>query len=159
MDKISAIARKYKLNIVEDCAQAAGSLFGINKTGTIGDCGSFSFYPTKNFGAYGDGGAITTNNNLLYEKILMIRNYGLSSRYQHDYDGLNSRLDEVQAAVLATKLKFLDSWNQKRRKIAKKGKDKYFRYFDNKIIADFIINKILGTKITKKIKWMVELKY
>jgi len=118
MNKINSIAKKYKLKIVEDCAQAAGSLFGNKKTGTIGDCGAFSFYPTKNLGGYGDGGIISTNNDLLYEKLIMIRNYGQSSRYLHDYDGLNSRLDEIQAAILRIKLKYLDEWNRKRRQIA-----------------------------------------
>lgn len=126
MNKINSIAKKYKLKIVEDCAQAAGSLFGNKKTGTIGDCGAFSFYPTKNLGGYGDGGIISTNNDLLYEKLIMIRNYGQSSRYLHDYDGLNSRLDEIQAAILKIKLRYLDEWIGKRIQIA--------QYYDENLI-------------------------
>jgi len=118
MNKIIAIAREYKLKIVEDCAQATGSLFGEVKVGTLGNCGAFSFYPTKNLGAYGDGGAITTNDKSIFNKLLMIRNYGQSTRYNHDVNGLNSRLDELQAAILRIKLKYLDDWNEKRRQIA-----------------------------------------
>ena len=119
MDKIFTIVKRYNLKIVEDCAQAAGSLYGNNKTGTLGDCGAFSFYPTKNIGAYGDAGAISTNSEVLYKKLRMLRNYGQNSRYYHDLNGLNSRLDEFQAAILSVKLKYLDKWNEKRRQIAK----------------------------------------
>jgi len=118
MNNIIEIARKNKLKIVEDCAQAAGSVYGNKKTGTLGDCGAFSFYPTKTIGAYGDGGAITTNCELLYKKLITMRNYGQSSRYHHDYDGLNSRLDEIQATILRIKLKYLDKWNNIRGQIA-----------------------------------------
>ena len=120
MNRIKKIAKKHNLTVVEDCAQATGALYKGKKVGTIGDCGAFSFYPTKNLGSYGDGGAIITNSEEIYLKAKLYRNYGQEDKYNHTLNGLNSRLDEVQAAVLATKLKFLDSWNQKRRKIAKK---------------------------------------
>jgi len=120
MNMIKKIAKKHNLTVVEDCAQATGTLYKGKKVGTIGDCGAFSFYPTKNLGAYGDGGAIITNNEEIYLKAKLYRNYGQEDKYNHTLNGLNSRLDEVQAAVLTTKLKFLDSWNEKRRKIAKK---------------------------------------
>ena len=120
MNMITKIAKKHNLAVVEDCAQATGALYKGKKVGTIGDCGAFSFYPTKNLGAYGDGGAIVTNSEKIYLKAKLYRNYGQEDKYNHTLNGLNSRLDEIQAAVLATKLKFLDSWNQKRRKIAKK---------------------------------------
>ena len=120
MNMIKKIAKKHNLTVVEDCAQATGALCKGKKIGTIGDCGAFSFYPTKNLGSYGDGGAIITNSEEVYLKAKLYRNYGQEDKYNHTVNGLNSRLDEIQAAVLATKLKFLDSWNQKRRKIAKK---------------------------------------
>lgn len=120
MNMITKIAKKHNLAVVEDCAQATGALYKGKKVGTIGDCGAFSFYPTKNLGAYGDGGAIVTNSEKIYLKAKLYRNYGQEDKYNHTLNGLNSRLDEIQAAVLATKLKFLDNWNRKRREIAKK---------------------------------------
>jgi len=114
MKAIGDIARKYDLKIIEDCAQSAGATFGKKKTGNIGHCGAFSFYPTKNLGAYGDGGAVTTNDTGIYNKLLQLRNYGQSTRYYHDSPGINSRLDEMQAAMLRVKLKHLDIWNHKR---------------------------------------------
>lgn len=124
LDKIAMIARKYRLPVVEDCAQSCGTTYGARRTGSFGHCGAFSFYPTKNLGAYGDAGAVTTNDRRLYEKLRMLRNYGQSDRYHHDRFGLNSRLDEVQAAILRVKLKHLDAWNRKRREIA----DSYRRH-------------------------------
>ena len=120
MNMITKIAKKHNLAVVEDCAQATGALYKGKKVGTIGDGGAFSFYPTKNLGAYGDGGAIVTNSEKIYLKAKLYRNYGQEDKYNHTLNGLNSRLDEIQAAVLATKLKFLDNWNRKRREIAKK---------------------------------------
>ncbi|MFH1582992.1 MAG: DegT/DnrJ/EryC1/StrS family aminotransferase [Candidatus Falkowbacteria bacterium] len=119
MDKIMKIARKYKLAVVEDCAQAAGSAYKGRKAGTFGDLGAFSFYPSKNLGAYGDAGCIITNNKKLAEKVRAFRDYGQDGRYNHVYLGLNSRLDEIQAAILRVKLKHLDRWNKQRRRLAK----------------------------------------
>jgi len=118
MDEIIKIAKKYNLKIVEDCAQAVGATFQNKKVGSLGDCGAFSFYPTKNLGAYGDGGAVTTNDEITYQKLISMRNYGQTTRYLHETKGINSRLDEIQAAILSVKLKYLDEWNNKRKKIA-----------------------------------------
>ncbi|MDR1699139.1 MAG: DegT/DnrJ/EryC1/StrS family aminotransferase [Prevotellaceae bacterium] len=118
MDTINAIAQKHGLKVVEDCAQAAGSEYRGKKAGVLGDLATFSFYPTKNLGAYGDAGAITTNSKVLYEKLLSLRNYGQTKRYYHDLQGINSRLDEMQAAILRVKLTYLDAWNNRRRAIA-----------------------------------------
>lgn len=118
MDPIMEIAQKYNLIIIEDCAQAHGAMYKGKKVGTFG-IGCFSFYPTKNLGALGDGGAIVTNNDELAEKIRALRNYGSSKKYYNDYIGYNSRLDELQAAFLRIKLKYLDDINDHKRKLAK----------------------------------------
>lgn len=118
LDNIKALAKKHDLKIMEDCAQSTGTTYKGHKTGSYGDCASFSFYPTKNLGAYGDGGAITTSDREVYEKLKSLRNYGQTRRYYHDYEGINSRLDEVQAAILRVKLPYLDQWNLRRRDIA-----------------------------------------
>ncbi len=116
MARINKIARKHKLIVIEDCSQAQGSLLNSKKVGSLGDIGTFSFYPTKNLGAFGDAGAITTNNFQIYKKILMLRNHGQKNRNVHEILGTNSRLDSFQAAVLLNKLKYLDIQNKKRLK-------------------------------------------
>lgn len=118
MDLIQQVANEYGVKIVEDCAQACGTKYRGVKVGSFGLCGAFSFYPTKNLGAYGDAGTIVTNDEDIYHRLLALRNYGQTSRYQHATHGLNSRLDELQAAILRVKLKYLDSWNQQRAAIA-----------------------------------------
>ena len=123
MEKIMSIAKKHNLFVVEDNAQAMGCAYTfsngrIMKTGGIGHIGCTSFYPSKNLGAYGDGGAITTNDDQLAEKIKMIAAHGQSKRYYHDVVGVNSRLDTIQAAILSIKLKHLDQYNAARRKAA-----------------------------------------
>jgi dTDP-4-amino-4,6-dideoxygalactose transaminase len=118
MDKLNKLAKKYKLKIIEDAAQAHGAKFNGRKAGSFGDLGCFSFYPTKNLGAYGDGGAITTNSKELYKKCLRLRNYGSDVKYIHEINGLNSRLDEIQAAILSIKLPYLDSFVKRRNEIA-----------------------------------------
>ena len=118
MDAIKAIADKNNLLIIEDCAQASGATFKDKKCGSMGNCGAFSFYPTKNLGAYGDGGAITTNDEGVFSKLLALRNYGQARRYYHESKGINSRLDEIQAAILNVKLKYLDQFNRERQEIA-----------------------------------------
>lgn len=120
MDDILEIAGKYKLNVIEDCAQAHGATFKGKKVGTFGDVGCFSFYPGKNLGALGDGGAIVTNRYELSERIRTLGNYGSDRKYHHIYKGLNSRLDELQAGFLRVKLRQLDSYNQERNEIAHK---------------------------------------
>lgn len=119
MEKIWKIAKKYNLKIIEDSAQAHGAIYQENRTGNIGDASGFSFYPGKNLGCIGDGGAVTTNDEELFNKIKAIANYGSDRKYHHIYKGVNSRLDEIQAAVLDVKLKHLDSDNNKRREISK----------------------------------------
>jgi dTDP-4-amino-4,6-dideoxygalactose transaminase len=118
MKPLRAIAKKHNLWLIEDAAQAAGSIYKGEKAGSMGDCNAFSFYPTKNLGAFGDGGAVTTDNKALYQKLVMLRNYGQSKHFYHDTFGINSRLDELQAAILRVKLRFLDTWNERRNAIA-----------------------------------------
>lgn len=118
MDPICEIAVRHNLKVVEDCAQSVGASYKNIKTGCIGHVNAFSFYPTKNLGAYGDGGAITTDNESIYRKLLQLRNYGQRVRYYHDTFGINSRLDEMQAAILRVKLKYLEEWNNRRRQHA-----------------------------------------
>lgn len=120
---IIKIAKKHKLKVVEDACQAHGAKFEGRRVGSFSDLGCFSFYPTKNLGAYGDGGMITTNSKKLYELCLMYRNYGQKNRYEHLVKGLNSRLDELHAAILNEKLKSLVYLNGRRKKAAK-------RYFE-----------------------------
>ncbi|MSS70115.1 MAG: DegT/DnrJ/EryC1/StrS family aminotransferase [Candidatus Latescibacteria bacterium] len=118
MDPILEIARRRGLRVVEDCAQAHGATYRGRKAGTMGDTGCFSFYPSKNLGAVGDGGLVTTNDAGLAERLKQLRNYGQERRYYHKVKGFNSRLDELQAAVLLAKLSHLDGWNARRREIA-----------------------------------------
>lgn len=118
MDEIMAIAKKHNLKVVEDCAQAFGAKYKGIPVGGIGDAGCFSFYPSKNLGAYGDGGMMITNNPQIYEKVKLLRNHGTTGPYEHSFIGYNSRLDEIQAAILRIKLKHIDTYNMKRRNIA-----------------------------------------
>lgn len=118
MDKILSIAKKYKLAVVEDACQTHGALFLDKNVGTFGDLACFSFYPSKNLGAYGDGGAITTQSIKFTNLIKKLREYGTTSKYTYDLIGINSRLDPIQAAILQIKLKYLKQWNQKKIKLA-----------------------------------------
>lgn len=118
MDVIMTLAKKHHLAVVEDAAQAHGAEYHGHKAGTLGDCACFSFYPSKNLGAYGDGGAIVTNNDDLARKMKMFANHGRIEKYDHEFEGINSRLDGLQAAILDVKLRFLDQWNARRRAIA-----------------------------------------
>ena len=119
MAKIWELAKKYNLKIIEDSAQAHGAIYKGKRTGNLGDASGFSFYPGKNLGCLGDGGCITTNDDELAAKVRAIRNYGSNVKYNNIYKGVNSRLDEIQAAVLAIKCKYLDEYNRKRREIAR----------------------------------------
>lgn len=123
MDKIQEIARKYELEIIEDCAQCHGSKYNGKLAGTIGHIGCFSFYPTKPLGALGDAGAILTDDDGLAEKVRLLRNYGSKVKYVNEINGVNSRMDEVQAALLKVGLKYLDSGNEERRRQAKQYRD------------------------------------
>jgi len=118
MKPIMEIAGRYELAVIEDAAQAIGASQDGTKCGNFGDCGCFSFYPTKNLGGFGDGGLVTTNSKTLAEKIKILRDHGQSPRYFYKVIGGNFRLDSIQAAVLNVKLKYLDEWNEKRRRIA-----------------------------------------
>jgi dTDP-4-amino-4,6-dideoxygalactose transaminase len=115
---IMRIAKKHKLKVIEDCAQAHGALYKNKKVGSFGDAACFSFYPTKNLGAFGDGGMVITNSEEIRDRMLLLRDYGRKGRYEHIIKGYNSRLDTLQAAILRVTLKHLDEWNEKRRKNA-----------------------------------------
>ena len=130
MEKIWNIAKKYNLKIIEDSAQAHGARYKDKKAGNLGDASGFSFYPGKNLGALGDGGAVTTNDKNLAEVIKAVRNYGSHKKYENLYKGINSRLDEIQAAVLRVKLKHLEDETSMRRKIA----DWYIKNINNNLI-------------------------
>lgn len=129
-EKIGELCRKYNLKLVEDNAQSHGCVYKGRKTGSLGDAAGHSFYPGKNLGALGDGGAVTTNDKMLAETIRALANYGSTKKYVFKYRGRNSRLDEIQAAVLSTKLKHLDEDNKRRKEIAKQ----YISKIHNKLI-------------------------
>ncbi len=118
MDAINMIANKYQIKVIEDAAQAHGARYKGRRVGTLGDAAGFSFYPGKNLGAIGDGGAVTTNDPVLADNIRVLCNYGSRVKYQNEVKGFNSRLDELQAAFLREKLKKLDEWNACRKVIA-----------------------------------------
>lgn len=118
LEPILEIANKYNLFVIEDAAQSLGALYKRKKIGTFGDCGCFSFFPTKNLGCYGDGGMIITDNLEIAEKIKILRVHGAKPKYHHLIVGYNSRLDAIQAVCLSLKLKYIDEWNKKRREKA-----------------------------------------
>ena len=143
MKKIIQIAKKYKLKIIEDCSQSHGAQLDKKKAGSYGDIGCFSFYPTKNLGSIGDAGAIITNNNLIYQKLLKMREYGWKPKFNSNIYGWNSRLDEIQAGILNIKLDILNLLNQKRIKIA--------NYYNDNIKNDQIILPKKNFKNTKHV--------
>lgn len=118
MEKITEIARCHAIKVIEDSAQAHGATYKERLVGGLGDAAAFSFYPGKNLGAFGDGGAVTTNNEELASRIRLLRNYGAGEKYHHEIIAGNSRLDELQAALLRVKLNVLDDWNRRRRAVA-----------------------------------------
>jgi len=126
MDEINAISKEKNIAVIEDAAQSHGADYKNKRVGSLGDIACFSFYPTKSLGGFGDGGMIVTNNEDVYEKTKMLRDYGRQGRYEHKIKGYNSRLDTVQAVILSAKLKYLDQWNDMRRKIA----DAYTRHLE-----------------------------
>ena len=130
-DRVGALTRKYGLLLVEDNAQAHGCRFGTQLTGSLGQAAGHSFYPTKNLGALGDAGAVTTNDPALADCLIMLRNYGSSRKYVFDCRGRNSRMDEIQAAVLRVRLKYLDEDNSRRRDIA----EYYHRHIHNPFVT------------------------
>ena len=144
MNAINQIAEKYDLKVIEDAAQAHGATYNGKRTGNLGNAAGFSFYPGKNLGALGDAGAITTNDGQLAEKIRALRNYGSHVKYENLYKGVNSRLDEIQAAILRIKLKELDRENERRREIA----TYYLNHINNsKIILPKIVNRDLSSHV------------
>ena len=118
MDSILSMSRKYKLKVIEDTAQAFGAEYKGKKAGTMGDCGTVSFFPGKNLGAFGDAGMVITNNKIVAERIKILRNQGNKAKYYHLLLGYNNRMDTLQAAILKVKLKYLDAWNRKRQENA-----------------------------------------
>lgn len=137
MDAIKTIAKKHNLLVFEDAAQAHGALYKGKKAGSLSDAAGFSFYPGKNLGALGDGGAVTTNDENIAKKIVALSSYGSDYKYHHIYKGVNSRLDEVQCGFLRVKLKNLDRWNNDRKRIA----NRYLTEITNPLIKLPIINK------------------
>jgi dTDP-4-amino-4,6-dideoxygalactose transaminase len=133
MDPIMDIARRHDLLVIEDACQAHGAEYNGKLAGSIGDVGCFSFYPGKNLGAYGEAGAITTNNEKLAQKISMLRDHGQSKKYFHKMIGWNARMDGLQGAILNVKLKHLPKWNEARRKIAI-NYDKLLKNLDGLVI-------------------------
>ncbi|NLV85307.1 MAG: DegT/DnrJ/EryC1/StrS family aminotransferase, partial [Spirochaetales bacterium] len=118
MDPIISIAKKHNLNLVGDCAQAHGSLYKGKKIAQLADITCYSFYPGKNLGAYGDAGAIVTDNDVWAEKARKFANHGRAAKYNHEFEGVNSRMDGIQGAVLSVKLKYIEQWTEKRRRNA-----------------------------------------
>jgi dTDP-4-amino-4,6-dideoxygalactose transaminase len=118
MDPILEIARRHDLRVIEDAAQAHGAIYKGRRAGSLGDAAGFSFYPAKNLGCYGDGGAVATNDPALAERLRMLRNLGQRQKNHHEIQGFNRRLDTLQAAILSVNLACLDSWNANRRRIA-----------------------------------------
>jgi dTDP-4-amino-4,6-dideoxygalactose transaminase len=159
MDEITRFARQHNLAIVEDCAQAIGSEYKGKKVGGIGEVGCFSFFPSKNLGAFGDGGMCTTNDDELAERLRMLRVHGSRKRYYHEESGLNSRLDEIQAAILRIKLPHIDEWNHARQAVA----DRYdaqlkplaqflktpYRYTDSKHVFHQYTLQLQGAQAAK----------
>lgn len=118
MDELVKISKKYNLFLIEDAAQAHGAIWKSKNIGSFGDLACFSFYPGKNLGAFGDGGAVVGKNKQIIAKIKALSNHGRVKKYEHDMEGINSRLDAIQASILKVKLKYLDKWNEERRNIA-----------------------------------------
>lgn len=149
-NSLSDIAKKYNLKIIEDNAQAIGAEYNSKKAGSLGDASAFSFYPSKNLGALGDAGAVTTSNDELAEIIRALANYGSKKKYINEYQGLNSRLDEMQAAFLDIKLKFLNQENEYRRKLA----SIYLNGIKNdSIVLPFLKNTNIKVEENKEHTW------
>ncbi|MEE9487221.1 MAG: DegT/DnrJ/EryC1/StrS family aminotransferase [Candidatus Brocadiales bacterium] len=141
MDELEELCRTHDLKLVEDAAQAHGAEYKGRRVGTIGNVACFSFYPSKNLGAYGDGGAVVTNDEAIADKARMLRNHGRHEKYCHEIEGCNSRLDALQAAILSVKLKYLDEWNKKRRQHA--------RYYDELLSS---VENVITPTIPAKMK-------
>ncbi|WP_150468053.1 DegT/DnrJ/EryC1/StrS family aminotransferase [Francisella sp. SYW-9] len=151
MDKINALASKYNLKVIEDSAQSHGAYFSDKKSGNLGDASGFSFYPGKNLGALGDAGAVTTNDKVLADTITALANYGSHEKYKNLYKGTNSRLDEIQAAMLRVKLKYLEQDIKARREIA----NYYIKNINNQKIILPIKNSQLNIQNYQNHVWHV----
>ncbi|MEE9584420.1 MAG: DegT/DnrJ/EryC1/StrS family aminotransferase, partial [Candidatus Brocadiales bacterium] len=141
MEELKELCQSYNLLLIEDAAQAHGAEYKGQRVGTLGDAACFSFYPAKNLGAYGDGGAVVTNDERIADKVRMLRDHGRHEKYCHEIEGYNSRLDALQAAILSVKLKYLDGWNEKRRQHA--------QYYD-KLLSS--VKNVITTKVLDKAK-------
>ena len=137
MDPIIELAKKYNLKVIEDAAQSLGATYKDKQSGSMGDFGAFSFFPTKNLGAYGDGGMIVTNNDELAERARILRVHGAKPKYYHSIVGLNSRLDEIQAAVLNVKFKYLPKWIEQKRKVAEIYNKLFAKDLSGKVITPY----------------------
>ncbi|MGB3514632.1 MAG: DegT/DnrJ/EryC1/StrS family aminotransferase [Microcoleaceae cyanobacterium] len=141
MTRLMAIARSHHLIVIEDCAQATGAEWLGKKVGSFGDIGCFSFFPTKNLGAFGDGGAVTTNNSAIAAQVRILKNHGQSAKYYYEQIGINSRLDTIQAAIIQVKLRYLDTWNEQRRNLAAR----YYEFL-NGITDIFLPQELAGSR-------------
>ena len=154
LDKLAALCADKNLFLIEDCAQAHGASFYSQKVGSFGDLAAWSFYPTKNLGAVGDAGAITTNSQSLAQKCRSLRNYGQTDRYTHEFQGLNSRLDELQAALLCKKLPYLDRWTSARRLVAYSYWDKidnpYVQLLDKPLDRHSHVHHLFVVKVSDR---------
>jgi dTDP-4-amino-4,6-dideoxygalactose transaminase len=163
MDPILDIAKRHHLKVIEDCAQAHGAKYKGKIAGSLGDAAAFSFYPSKNLGAFGDAGMVITSNGEIAEKAEKIRNYGQTDRYHHEIKGLNSRMDEIQAAILLAKLPLLDDWNKRRKEIADLYK-KEWKNLNIKIPVSVSFNEhiyhlfVIRIQKREKIKFILEQK-
>ncbi|MEA2112495.1 MAG: DegT/DnrJ/EryC1/StrS family aminotransferase [Patescibacteria group bacterium] len=158
MKKIVEIAKKYKIKVIEDCAQSHGAILENKIVGSFGNISCFSFYPTKNLGAYGDAGIILTSDKKLFNRCKMLRTYGIRDKYYSYIEGYNSRLDEIQAGILNVKINYLNKWNNNRRQIAKyylsniknnKIKLPKIKYLENHVFHLFVIRTSQRKKLTE----------
>jgi len=140
MDAIIAIAKKYDLRVIEDSAQSITSEYKGKKSGSLGDAGCFSFFPSENLGGIGDGGMIVTNDEAIYDRLMIMRNHGSQPKYYHSYIGGNFRLDSIQAAALLVKLPYLNGWSQSRRDNAE--------YYDNAFVGSNVKVSVISTECT-----------
>jgi len=137
MDPILELAKKYNLKVIEDAAQSLGATYKGKQSGSMGDLGCFSFFPTKNLGAFGDGGMVVTNDDELAEKVRILRVHGSKTKYYHSIVGLNSRLDEIQAAILNVKFKYLSSWIEQKREKANLYNKLFQESLPDKIVTPY----------------------
>lgn len=144
MDRIMQLARRYNLKVVEDCAQAVGAEFKGKRVGSFGDCGCFSFFPSKNLSTYGDGGIVVTSDKRTAKVLRMLRFHGARDKYHHVIKGKNSRLDELHAAILRVKLKYIDRWNNERRKLASVYDRLFYKNKLNRVLS--LPKEVSGTR-------------